>query len=81
MSDNSMSSRQDEPRPVVTGPPIDAWAQTPEQRMPLDIYARVSGRKTDQIAGFQFWAKSRRLGPRTRHEWDALYDEFMRRPV
>jgi len=32
-------------------------------------------------AGFRSWAISRRLGPRTIPEWNALWDEFNQRPV
>ena len=49
--------------------------------MTLDVWLRVSGHRPEQIAGFRFVARRRRLGPATASEWAQRYAEFMNRPV
>ncbi len=47
----------------------------------LDVYAKVSGIRPDQLAGFRRWVTSRKVSKQTLAEWRELREQFLRRPV
>lgn len=47
----------------------------------LRIFLTAGGRKLDQMAGFQNYAKRIELGPRTMKAWNGEYEKFQKRPV
>jgi len=51
----------------------------PEQRVPLRVFATLAGKKWDQYAGFVYYAKKQKLGPRSIEEWRAAMAEFQKR--
>jgi hypothetical protein len=50
-------------------------------RLHLDIYLQIVGKKQDQTAGFAYYAKKNKMGPRTKAEWDEAWEKFNNRPV
>jgi len=76
---------------AVSAPPVPV-AAAPVQNQELavvsiDVYLLLKHPNLHPMlsasysAGFRSWAISRRLGPRTIPEWNALWDEFNQRPV
>lgn len=49
--------------------------------MTLDIWLKVSGHRPEQVAGFRFHARQRKLGPETAPGWAKLLADFMGRQV
>jgi hypothetical protein len=47
----------------------------------LDVYAKVSGIRPDQLGGFRRWVTSRKVSKQTLAEWRGLHEQFLRRPV
>lgn len=67
------------PKKLETTAPVPA---PPQNLVPLRVFARVSGVKWDQMAGFLAHAKSRKLGPSLPIvEWRLEYQNFLRKPV
>ena len=52
-----------------------------EPRLSLKVFLKVSGKRSDQTAGFRRWASSRNVGEQTVTQWKNLFDEFSRRLV
>ena len=45
------------------------------------VFAKVSGKRPDQIAGFRRWVSSRSVGQQTLAQWKNLLAEFSQCPV
>jgi hypothetical protein len=50
-------------------------------KVPLKVYITAGGRKYDQLAGFEFYAKSQGLDHLSMVEWETAFLAFMKRPV
>lgn len=51
------------------------------QRVRAEVFARATGIRADQSAGFLYHVKKQKLGARSIQEWKELWDAFMNRPV
>ena len=67
-------------------PEIETKEESPKSeddkpKVDLRVFSQVSGKKWDQMAGFQSWAKRMKLGPRSIPEWRETFKKFMNTPV
>jgi hypothetical protein len=53
----------------------------PADLITLRVYATLSGRKLDQMAGFINYANRNKLGPMTVQSWNSIYTAFQGTPV
>jgi len=53
----------------------------PADLINLRVYATLSGRKWDQMAGFVSYANRNKLGPMTVQNWNLVYEVFQGTPV
>lgn len=60
--------------PTTPGP-------TPAANISLDVFGRISGIKPDQFAGFAWYARRERLGPRPVVQWRDAYEKLLARAV
>jgi hypothetical protein len=71
-----MSKKRNEPELIEDLP---STRKLPD--VPLSVYITAGGRKWDQLAGFEFYAKSTGLAPMSMVEWEAAFRAFEQRPV
>lgn len=69
------------PPPVPPAAPARGGLVVMPPRINFTVWAKVSGIRPDQTAGFQQFARSKKLKERTAVEWAAAYREFLTRPV
>lgn len=67
--------------PKPAPPPAQISSAGRTVALPLEVWARTCGTRPDQLEGFRFWARARKLLPRTAKEWEEAFDAFSRRPV
>ena len=53
----------------------------PADLISLRVYATLSGRKWDQMAGFVSYANRNKLEPMTVQSWNSVYEVFQGTPV
>ena len=52
-----------------------------EHYVTLEVFLKVSGLRSDKTAGFRSWATSRKVTKQTFAQWQALFEQYLQRPV
>jgi hypothetical protein len=76
----------EETKPETTAPKTAPAVPTmtapkPAANISLEVFGRISGVKPDQLAGFAWYARRERLGPRSVVQWRGAYQKFLQRAV
>ena len=70
--------------PVLEKKPSKALDKNPIRVLPkisFEVFSQVSGVKWDQLAGLKYYAKKKSIRLLTVPEWQALHEEYKKKPV
>jgi hypothetical protein len=66
---------------AATQPAPEAEKPGPKVTVSFDVWARLSGKRFDQLAGFRNHVKRMKLGPLTVLGWREAFQKFMATPT
>jgi len=67
--------------PAAAFPPPEAAKPMPRSTVSFEVWARLSGKRFDQLAGFRNYVKRGKLGPLTVLGWREAFQKFMNTPT
>lgn len=67
--------------PAAASPSPEAAKPMPRSTVSYEVWARLSGRRFDQLAGFRNHVKREKIGPLTVLGWREAFQKFMSTPT
>lgn len=67
-------------QPVATPSPEET-KPAPRVTINFEVWARLSGKRFDQLAGFRNWVKRQKIGPLTVLGWREAFQKFQNTPT
>jgi len=93
--ENKKKETKPDPKESANAAPEEKPADTPEEEpkkeektegdgkpmVPLKVFCKLSGKKPDQMAGFNRYALNNKMGPMTVPKWQEELKKFQSKPM